>query len=136
MPGRVVSRLAFLLRPGRSLPSLLSYLGLPSLFQRLEPAERRLDLVGHRLVRPHMRTPMRRVAERALYHEHVLARLDFPAADAQQHVVHPVESVADGQLDQAGLHAGASFVRLPHTARTGVVTGTGGSVRWRIEGAS
>src|SRR3546814_4553723 len=93
------------------LPSLLSCLVRPALVQRRDLAERRLGPGGHRRVRPHVRTPMRRVAERALYHEHVLARLDFPAANAQQHVVHPVESVADGQLGQAGLHAGAAFVR-------------------------
>src|SRR3546814_4571265 len=106
-----LARRAFLLLPGLLLPSLLNCLVRPALVQRRDLAERRLGSGGHRRVRPHVRTPMRRVAERALYNEHALASLEFPAANAQQHVVHPVEYVADGQLGLAGLHAGAAFVR-------------------------
>src|SRR3546814_3075692 len=77
---------------------------------------------------------MRRVAERALYHEHVLARLDFPAANAQQHVVHPVEAVADGQLGQAGLHAGAAFVRRPPKLAVERVHAGGAALVERVAG--
>src|SRR3546814_12251341 len=77
---------------------------------------------------------MRRVAERALYHEHVLARLDFPAANAQQHVVHPVEAVADGQLGQAGLHAGAAFVRRPPKLAVESVPAGGAALVERVAG--
>src|SRR3546814_20046979 len=73
VPGSGVARLAFLLLPGLLLPSLLNCLVRPALVQRRDPAARRLGPGGHRRVRPHVRTPMRRGAARALYHEHVLA---------------------------------------------------------------